>query len=217
MSQLGREGSRTMGDQQHFVASREQAARIAGVTVPRVDYWSSTGIIRPTVDTRLTPHSPIRLFSFAELMGLMVAAELRRRGVSLQHIRVIIDRLREQGYESPLTELVYATSGRAVYFQHTDGSWEGDRLPHQSVMHQVIDLEHMRLAIAKAAQREESTVGHIERRRGSMGGKELVAGTRVPVATVRRYLEHGSSPAEVIEAFPALRLEDVKAVVAVGA
>ena len=39
----------------------------------------------------------------------------------------------------------------------------------------------------RAHQRDASTVGHVERRRGVLGGKPVLAGTRVPVDTVRRF------------------------------
>ena len=61
-------------------------------------------------------------------------------------------------------------------------------------------------------RRDPAAVGQTEKRRGAMGSKELVAGTRVPVATIRRYLDRGVDVAEVLEAFPVLEREDVEAV-----
>lgn len=58
----------------------------------------------------------------------------------------------------------------------------------------------------------EALIGKIERRRGAMGNKPLLAGTRVPVGTVQRYLAAGRSIDDVLEAFPMLTVSDVEAV-----
>ncbi|MGH3540894.1 MAG: DUF433 domain-containing protein [Mycobacterium sp.] len=63
---------------------------------------------------------------------------------------------------------------------------------------------------------EEGLVGKIERRPGAMGGKPLLAGTRVPVETVRRYLAAGRSVDDILEGFPILTVDDVEAVRAFG-
>lgn len=202
----------------NFVATREQAARIAGISTRQVDYWTGHGLVSPSVDRRLTPGRAIRMFSFGELMALCVAAQLRTRGVSLQHIRAITARVKSSdGYSQPLTELRWATEANRLYFQHPDGEWEGAERPRQVVIHEVLDLEDLRVRIRESAQRSSDDVGRIERRRGTKGSKEVVAGTRVPVETVRRYLLAGKSPQEVVGSFPALEIADVEAIVAIGA
>jgi uncharacterized protein (DUF433 family) len=45
-----------------------------------------------------------------------------------------------------------------------------------------------------------------------MGSKPLVAGTRVPVATVQRYLDAGKSIEDVLAAFPVLEKADVEVI-----
>lgn len=201
-------------DETLYAADRDRAAVVAGVTHRQLDYWTSTGLIHPAVTRRLTPKRAIRLFSFTDLMSVMVAAELRRRGVSLQHIRAVVSYLSSLGYPEPLRQLTFATQGQRVYFQHPDGGWEGDQHPGQGVMAQVIDLEPLRLRIRQEGQRSRSALGQFERRRGTLGSKPVIAGTRVPVSTVRRLLEEGHEPAEVLEAYPILGTEDVEAVAA---
>jgi len=75
-----------------------------------------------------------------------VVATLRtEREMSLQHIRRVVGHLRSRGYEEPLRELRFATLGREIYFQHPDGSWEGDLRPDQIVLVKTIRLEPLRL------------------------------------------------------------------------
>jgi hypothetical protein len=112
----------------------------------------------------------------------------------------------------PLTQLVFATVGKDIYFQHEDGMWESRVRPDQVVIHQVLKLDKIRARIRRASVRDEAAIGQREQRRGTLGGKPVIAGTRIPVATVERYLTGGYAPAEIVTSFPALRLEDVEAV-----
>ncbi len=154
----------------------------------------------------------VRLYGFLDLLALVVAAELNARGVSVRHIRQIVRHLASRGYDRPLSELTFATVGNRVYFQHDDGTWEGDLRPDQLVLREVLDLEPLRRRIAEGAQRDEALIGKIERRRGALGNKPLLAGTRVPVETVQRYLAAGRSTDDVLEAFPMLAASDVDTV-----
>lgn len=196
----------------HLAVPRGGAARIAGLSEHQVDYWASTGLIEPAVDTRVSPGRRVRLYGFVDLLSLLVAAELKSRKVSLQHIRAIVGHLQARGYTNPLTQLAFATVGREVYFMHDDGTWEGDLSPDQVVIHEVLNLEPLRSRIAVGARRDSTLAGGVERRRGAMGGKPVLAGTRVPVDTVRRYLESGRNVEQILESFPSLTARDVEAV-----
>ncbi|MDN5856443.1 MAG: DUF433 domain-containing protein, partial [Actinomycetia bacterium] len=195
-----------------LAVTRDVAARISGLTERQIDYWASTGLIVPTVDTRLSPGRRIRLYGFLDLLALLIATELKGRNVSLQTIRAIVTHLRSRGYARPLTQLTFATVGRSVYFMHEDGSWEGDVEPDQIVIHEVLNLKPLRDRIAVGTRRDSALSGQIERRRGAMGSKPVLAGTRVPVVTVKRYLDAGRSVEQILESFPALTAEDVEAV-----
>lgn len=198
--------------EEHLAVTRAVAARIAGLTERQVDYWAGTGLVEPAVDTRLSPGRRVRLYGFIDLLALLVAAELKNRRVSLQHIRAIVAHLRSRGYTSPLTQLTFATVGRDVYFMHEDGSWEGGLRPDQVVIHEVLNLSLLRRRISAGTRRDAALSGKVERRRGALGSKPVLAGTRVPVETVKRYLDAGRTVEQILESFPALTDEDVEAV-----
>ncbi|MDN5914745.1 MAG: DUF433 domain-containing protein [Pseudonocardia sp.] len=197
-------------DVSRFALTREVAARVAGLSTRQLDYWAGTGLIGPSIDRRLTPGTRVRLYAYTELLEVMVASELRGRGISLQHVRTVVDHLRARGYAHPLHQLAFAVKGRNVYFQHDDGTWEGDLKRDQIVIHEVLDLRPLRRRIAEASKRDESLAGRVERRRGTKGNKPLMAGTRIPVETVQRYLSSGRSVDQVLESFPVLTREDVE-------
>lgn len=109
-----------------------------------------------------------------------------------------------------MTQLKFATVGNYVYFQHDDGNWEAGLNPDQLVFHQVLDLSVVRQRIVNSVRRDERSAGQVERRRGTLGYKPVFAGTRIPVDTVRRYLQAGRSVDDVLEAFPDLTVADIE-------
>lgn len=191
--------------------SDRRAAEIAAISRQRLRYWVKTDLIEPDVEREVSPRNVVRLYSLPRVVELVVASALRHQGVSLQHIRRIIQYLRDQGYEAPLREVRFALSGDRVLFQHADGRWEESRHPYQGVMWQVVDLEEIRTRVRDRLLRSADDSGVIEKRRKVQASKPVFRGTRVPVDAVKRYLEAGKSHDEIVAAFPSLTEEDIEA------
>ena len=190
---------------------RDRAAALAGVSRRRVIYWEMRNLVRPAIRRRISVRGQVQLYTFRDLVCLLVVAELRKRDFSLQHVRRVVDHLRSQGYQTPLGTVEFATLGRSeIYFKHADESWEGDGRPNQLVIHQVISLEPIRQLIRSAAGRPSTGHGRTERRRGVRANQATFTGTRVPVSTVVAWLESGHTASDVIEAYPDLTDEDVQ-------
>lgn len=144
-----------------------QARRLAGVSMRRLRYWEQVGLIVPSIKRRLSDHNTVRLYSYQDLLALLVVSALRtERDTSLQTIRRVVRHLRSRGYDEPLRELGFATVGREIYFQHPDGTWEGDLQPDQIILEEVIRLDPLRLRIHQAARRSADDAGRVEKRRG---------------------------------------------------
>lgn len=187
-----------------------QARQLAGVSMRRLRYWEEVGLVVPSIKRQLGEHNTVRLYSYQDLLALLVVSALRtERDMSLQKIRRIVRHLRSRGYRAPLRELKFATVGREVYFQHPDGTWEGDLSPDQVVPYEVILLDPLRLRIDRAARRSAGDAGRVEKRRGVHASAPVFAGTRIRVATVQRYLLQGYRTEAILEAFPDLKAEDV--------
>jgi len=199
-------------DERLLAVTRETAAKIARLSQRQVDYWAKTDLVPASIDSAVSAHRRVRLYGFLDLLALSVAAELKRRGVSLQHIRQIVRHLKARGYDHPLTQLTYATIDNQVYFQRADGTWEGSLRPDQIVLPEVLNLRPIRDRITEAVHRDRTQAGQTERRRGTLGSKPVLAGTRIPVDAVRRYLLAGRSSADVLEAYPDLVEADIEAV-----
>ena len=189
-----------------------QARQLAGVSMRRLRYWEEVGLVVPSIKRRLSDHNTVRLYSYQDLLALLVVTALRtERGMPLQKIRRVVRHLRSRGYQAPLRELKFTTVGDEIYFQHPDGTWEGDLQPDQIVLAEVIHLDPLRLRIDKAASRSADDAGRVEKRRGVHASAPVFAGTRIRVATVQRYLQQGYETSVILEAFPDLRVEDIDA------
>ncbi|UNX55151.1 DUF433 domain-containing protein [Georgenia sp. TF02-10] len=191
---------------------REKAAALAGISQRRLRYWHRKGLVAPTIESHRTSR-PVYLYAYQDLLAVLVLVELKARGVRLQHVRRVVPYVRALGYSQPLTEVCYAIHGGEIHLQHPDGGWEGDRRPGQGVLPEVLELEPLRARIQRAVIRPEQQHGSTERRSGTLGGKEVFAGTRVPVSTVQRYLDMGASVEQVLTSFPALDRADVDEVI----
>jgi DNA-binding transcriptional MerR regulator/uncharacterized protein (DUF433 family) len=186
-----------------------RAMSIAGISRWRLRYWEEQGLVEPSIKRRLGSRTTVRLYSYQDLLSLLVVSVLRvDRGMSLQHIRRVAEHLRSRGYAAPLRELKFATLGREIYFQHPDGSWEGD-LPDQIVLVETIRLDPLRSRIATAAKRPAADVGQVVRQRGVHASAPVFAGTRIRVSTVQDYLQHGFDAGAILQAFPDLSTADI--------
>ena len=74
-----------------------QARRLAGVSMRRLRYWEQVGLVVPSIKKKLSPHNTVRLYSFQDLLALLVVSELRtERDMSLQRIRRLVAHLRSR-------------------------------------------------------------------------------------------------------------------------
>lgn len=196
-------------DESLVVFPRERVLSLARITPRQLDYWAATGLIAPTIARRVTPHRTVRLYDYGDLMSILIIVELHSRGKSVQYIRQIVQHAQSLGFQIP--ELVFAVEGSRVHFQTPDGVWQDADRP-QTISTEALKLAPLRARIKESIKREPGQVGEVERRRGALGMKPVIAGTRIPVDAVRRFLERGTPVAEILEAYPSLQAEDVEAV-----
>lgn len=194
------------------VLSRRRVAIIAGLTVRQVDYWAATGLVSPATDERLPGGKRVRLYGFQQTLELLIVARLvEHPSISLQHVRRVIDYVRERGVERPLREVQWAVDGAEIYVR-LDDEWIGDKRPDQTVLPNVLKIEPLRTRVAEGVQRRRDAAGSIERQGAVHGGVPVLSDTRVPVATVRKYVARGYSEQAILTAFPELERTDLSAV-----
>jgi uncharacterized protein (DUF433 family)/DNA-binding transcriptional MerR regulator len=189
----------------------KRAAKLARISMGKLRYWERIGLVVPSIRQQISPRNIVRLYSYQDLVELLVAAELRDRpGISLQHIRRLVEYLHNAGFGAPLRELKFATHGDAIYVKYPDGTWSGDPRLDQLVFHQVVALDILTARIGALNNRDPGTAGKVVRRRGVHSSSPIFAGTRIPVATVQRYLKEGFEAEAIIEEYPSLTPADIE-------
>ena len=90
------------------------------------------------------------------------------------------------------------------------------RRPQQTILRVTVPFAHLVNDLERRiAKLDKRVVGKLERRRSTLGGKLLIAGTRIPVSTIQRMRDNGASVAAILKLFPDLRRRDVDAALAV--
>ena len=111
-------------------SSREVAA-MTGLTARQLQWWDSRRLFAPAIRSHRTAAGGFteRRYTPVDLLELMVLAELRRQGISVNRIRLLLDTLRQQfgvrlfeaiGGGGPLTLL---TDGKDIYARTVRGEF----------------------------------------------------------------------------------------------
>jgi DNA-binding transcriptional MerR regulator len=198
-------------EQRAFTSEKVRA--LTRLSPRQLQYWDEQKFLSPSLRRR-AGKGRRRLYDFRDLVSLRVAADLRRAGVSLQLIRSAVKHLRELDYQHPLSELRFWEVDGRLYFEEA-GTIREARRPGQTIAGFAVPLgeilEELEHGIVQLDQRVH---GHVERRRGVLGSKPLIAGTRIPVAAVQRLRADGADEKEILRLYPDLSASDVQAALA---
>jgi uncharacterized protein (DUF433 family) len=196
---------------QAFTAERVRA--LTDLSLRQLQYWDERDFIRPSLTAR-EGRGRKRLYSFRDLVSLKVAAQLRTLGISLQQIRKVDAHLRTLDYRNALAELRFFVWGARLYFEES-GTIREARQPAQVLASYVVPVGEIAHGLAgQIAKLRIRQLGEIERRRGTLGGQPVIKGTRIAVASIKRLAADGAGQAEILEMYPDLTAEDVKAALA---
>jgi uncharacterized protein (DUF433 family) len=194
--------------------SADHAVRLTGLSMRQLRYWDDTGFFRPRYasEDRRSPYG--RVYSFRDIVGLRVLSVLRKRHkVPLQHLRKTAEELAHlrEGLWSGTTLYVL---DREVYLQDPNsgavrkaigGQYVFDVLPLRRI------IADVRTKSERLRQRTAEQVGQVARHRYIAHNAWVIAGTRIPTGTIRRYIEAGYLVTDVIREYPPLTEADVLA------
>jgi DNA-binding transcriptional MerR regulator len=192
----------------------EKVRALTKLTPRQLQYWDEQGFLSPSL-RRKRGKGRRRLYDFRDLVSLRVAADLRHQGVSLQLIRRAVEHLRELDYRHPLSELKFWQMGGKLYFEEA-GTVREARQPGQTIAVFEVPLGEIVTELEQGIVRlDQRPHGQVERRRGVLGSKPLIAGTRIPVELIHRLHADGADEREILTLYPDLSEEDVRAALAV--
>jgi uncharacterized protein (DUF433 family) len=195
--------------------TEEQAGCLTGVSLRQMRYWNQSGFFIPSLDMRGEGEPSLRLYSFRDLVCLKIISQLRSRSkVPLLHLKEVKDSLAHLGEDVWAKTTLYVLDKRVVFRTPATGENE-DAVSGQGVLRiplQVVSGD-MAEAVRAMRQRPASSLGQIDATR--LGAKHpVIAGTRIPVRSIKDFADAGYSIERILEQYPSLTPDDVRAAMA---
>ncbi len=192
--------------------SEADASRLSGLTIGQLRSWDRKGFVKPSYaeTNRSLPYS--RIYSFRDIVSLRVLGQLRNvHKVPLQHLRKVSDKLAHLGKSKWSATTLYVLGKRVVFTDPRTGKREevvdGQRVFDIPLRVVVSDT---RKAIEQINHRSETAIGKVVHGKFTLQNEPVFEGTRIPVSTVKRYLEAGYLPDEILREFPDLTATDIE-------
>jgi len=109
--------------------SAKEACKIVGITYAQIHHWDKIGIIKPSIMGASGTGSR-RIYSFADMIGLEVAARLKKEGLSIQKIRKSVEYLKMNfpDIENSMTNFMFISDGVSIFILTDDPNTALDTL-----------------------------------------------------------------------------------------
>jgi uncharacterized protein (DUF433 family) len=190
-----------------------QVARITALSISQLRAWDKRGLFKPNhvfIDVS-KPYS--RIYSFRDVVGLRALAVLsQKHKVSVKSLDKAAEKLAMLGFNHWADTKIYVVK-KEVYFQHPGtGVIEGLKSGQYAMLEVIEVIEDVKEKVATLKNRSEIQIGQIHRNRYVARNSWVLEGTRIPVATVQRFLNAGYSVEQILEEYPTLKREDILAV-----
>lgn len=194
--------------------SEEQAERLSGVSINQLRRWEREGFFRPSfADLKGVPYG--RVYSFRDVVALRVLNDLRNnKGIPLGHLRDVSEKLAHLGEEKWTATTLYVLGKRVVYVDPRSN------LRQEVVTGQRVFEIPLRVVIASTRRavmdlnKREGKIGKISQARFVSQNEPVLAGTRIPVGTIRDFAAAGYSARDIIREYPDLTEADIVAALA---
>ncbi|MXN51872.1 DUF433 domain-containing protein [Shinella sp. AETb1-6] len=192
----------------------DQASRLTGVSRRQLGSWARDGFFAPSVSPG--EGGPFtRLYSFKDLLSLKVLNQLRNdTRVSMDHLKEVKRDLAHLGEDLWVKSTLYLLGKKVVIERDDETRHEAGSGQEVFQIPLKIIVGGMRERIREMNKRGADEVGHIERTRGIVGNKPVIAGTRIPVSSIKEFSEAGFSVDQIMKEYPSLDRMDVEAAIA---
>jgi uncharacterized protein (DUF433 family) len=198
-----------------FAFSADNVIRLTGLSKGQLAYWDKLGFFPPQYasDNRKSPYS--RVYSFRDVVGLRTLSLLRKEHkVSFQRLRKFAERLADYDPALWSRSQVYML-GKEFYIGPPDSEFaensEGQYAPIIFLTNVISEVER---GMNELKQRGSQQIGKISKNRFVARNAATIDGTRIPVATIKRYHEAGFSNSDILREYPSLTENDIVAALA---
>lgn len=192
-----------------------QVERLTGISQRQLRYWAQDDFFVPSLlsseDDELPP---LRMYSFRDLVCLKVINALRNDAkIPLRDLRGVKQRLSHLGDDMWAKTTLYIL-GKKVVFDNPETGEKEEALSGQGVLQIPLQVVtgNMEEAVRAMRRRNDDSIGKIETKRG-VSSQPVIAGTRIPVKSIKAFSEAGYSLDQIKEQYPNLTDDDIRAAI----
>ncbi|CAA7619380.1 DUF433 domain-containing protein [Magnetospirillum sp. UT-4] len=201
------------GDNVIRAFTAEQVVRLTGLSKRQLAEWDRIGFFAPqyAVEDRRSHFS--RIYSFKDVVGLRTISLLRGGyAVPLKHLKEVA---------AELSKRMATWADVRLYVWNRQVCWDdpetGKPIGVTSGQYALLEISdimtEMRQEAERLNRRDQSEIGKIERHRYVAHNAAVVAGTRIRVSTIMRFVEAGYTASAIVAEFPSLTEADVEGVI----
>ena len=193
--------------------SEDHAETLTGVSKNQLRYWDRTNFFKPSLADENRRLAYSRVYSFKDILSLRVLNVLRNQySVPLQHLREVADDLADLSKEKWTATELFVLNKRVVFVEaDTDQYREIVSKQYVIGLPLKVVLSDTTRDVERLNARSRDKVGKFERARYVNHNALVIAGTRIPVATIQQFGEDGYSVDEILAEYPSLTRDDVRA------
>lgn len=191
--------------------TEDHAAFLTGLTKGQLRAWDRRRFFVPNHAYEKRSEAYSRIYSFKDIVGLKTLSVLRNvYHISFNELKRVASELTRRGYDHWADTRLYVVN-KAVHFLDAETGKVESLRDGQYAMLPIIDvISEVNSKVLELKNRNESQIGHVDRNKFTMRNSWVVAGTRIPTATIRRYADAGFSEEHILKEYPTLTREDVR-------
>jgi uncharacterized protein (DUF433 family) len=196
--------------------TEDHVGRLTGISRRQLRYWDRTGFFVPSLAYGDRREAYSRLYTFRDLVCLKIINALRNEAnVPLPHLREVKEKLAHLGDDMWAKTTLYVLNRRVV-FDNPETAAKEEVISGQGVLQipLVVISGNMEAAVRALWKRDETTVGKIEQHRNIAQNQPVIAGTRIPVNSVKAFADAGYSIEQIKQEYPTLTEDDIRAAIA---
>ena len=199
-------------DQNIFALTEHQTSAVTGLSVNQLRAWNKRGFFVPehAYDGQSVAYS--RIYSFRDAVGLRTLYRIRRdHRISIARLVQLAERMEADGIEH-WADARIAILKRELHYVKPDSDDLVSSDSGQFAMLPIIDvIREVESKVEELKQRPAEKRGQIEAQRFVVHNSPVIAGTRIPVATIFEFMDAGYSKSDILREFPTLVPEDIDA------
>ena len=191
--------------------TRDQAARLTGVSQRQLRLWDAKGFFAPSL--KLEGGALASLYSFRDLLCLKVIHAIRNEAkIPFAELLKTKQRLAHLGDDLWARTTLYIL-GKRVVFDDPDTGGRQEASSGQGVLQIPLRVVTgtMEDAVRAMRERKSDLIGTIDRKRSVAQNQPVIAGTRIPVRSLKAFAKAGYSVAQINEQYPGITERDIEA------